>query len=156
MPFQKGNTYGGKRLKAGRPSKIKQEIKKAAAEIAREYIETNMEPVLSNYLKLAKGYYDTRYTESGFEYEVFISDGPTTRHFIDKLLPDEQTDQTRPIQIQFVQYNNSVQLHAEGLPVTVLAGNGNGHQASVSGVASEKREGQDMLEFHDFEDVSTE
>ena len=45
MKFQQGHKFakGGKRPGAGRPTKEQQKIKKAAAEIAREFIETNVQ-----------------------------------------------------------------------------------------------------------------
>lgn len=154
MPFEVGNTYG-KRPKpnAGRPPKVKQEIKKAAAEIAREFIEENVKPVLANYLRLAEGYYDTRYSENGTPYEVFITDGPSTRHFVDKILPNEQAEQSRPLQINFINYH-PVQLHSQVVSSTVLAGDGNGHDPSGKGVAPAIGQGQNGLKFHNFEDVS--
>lgn len=105
MPFQPGNQlHHTRRVKSGgRPPKSKREIKKAAAVIAREFIEEHIRPVLDNYLKLAKGYTETRYTQEGQSYEVFVPDGPTTRHFVDKILPEVNAGSLeRPIAIQIV------------------------------------------------------
>ncbi len=74
MPFQKGNTYG-KFPKPGNGGHNKKEVvdtKKAARELANEFIEQNIKPVLLNYLRLAKS-----------------DDGATTRHFVDKVLPEK-------------------------------------------------------------------
>jgi hypothetical protein len=126
--FEPGNKLakGGKRKNAGRPPKNRAEVKKAAQVIAREFIEENVKPVLDNYLKLAKGYYETRYTQEGQAYEVFVPDGPTTRHFVDKLLPEiKSDDSTRPIAIQVV---------IEAPPIVAINGNGhaNGHDVTAS------------------------
>lgn len=150
MPFQPGHKLakGGARPGAGRPKKKDIEIRKAAAELAREFIEQHAEPVLNAYLGLATGEKVGR--------RKFKIDPATTRHVVDKLLPDEQIKSIQPLQIAFVQFNNTVQLSATELPVTVLAGNGNGHQASSEGMASPFGKGQDRLEFHNFKDVPGE
>lgn len=90
MPFQKGHKFspGGKKGgKGGRPLKQKTEAKKLARDIAREFIEKHAKPVLDSYLKNAKGYFVKRFTETGQEYEEFIIDPPSTRHFVDRLVP---------------------------------------------------------------------
>lgn len=93
--FQKGNKLakGGKREGAGRPTKVQAEAKKLADQIVREFIETNLGEVLQTYLDNAKGHWETRYTEgkSPKGYKVWIVDAPTTRHWIDKLLPAAKT-----------------------------------------------------------------
>src|SRR5262245_17186987 len=92
MRFQKGNKFskGGTRgNKGGRPSKEQQEIKKAAAEIAREFIETHVQKFLDSYLRLSTG--------------KFI-DPATVRHAIDKILPDEQMEAAQPIKINFLNF----------------------------------------------------
>jgi hypothetical protein len=108
MRFQKGNKFskGGTRgNKGGRPSKEQQEIKKAAAEIAREFIETHVQKFLDSYLRLSTG--------------KFI-DPATVRHAIDKILPDEQMEAAQPIQITFLRFdNNPPQLPAKEMPVTI-------------------------------------
>jgi hypothetical protein len=95
MRFQKGNKFskGGTRgNKGGRPSKEQQEIKKAAADIAREFIETHVQKFLDSYLRLSTG--------------KFI-DPATVRHAIDKILPDEQMEPAQPIQITFLRFGNN-------------------------------------------------
>ena len=92
MRFQKGNRFskGGTRgNKGGRPSKEQQEIKKAAAEIAREFIETHVQKFVASYLRLSTG--------------KFI-DPATVRHAIDKILPDEQMEAPQQIKIEFLQF----------------------------------------------------
>lgn len=162
MPFQTGNKLspGGKKgNKGGRPSKSKKEIARAAAEIARDYIEQHIQPVLNNYLKLAKGWDEKRYTALGNEYEEFRYDGATTRHFVDKLLPTVKGDDGSPpaVTYNFIQFNhNPAQLSSQGLPVTVLAGD-DGREAEEAGgesLAPAQRERQDGFEFHSFSNVS--
>src|SRR5215510_13897581 len=107
MRFQKGNklskggTIGNK---GGRPSKEQQEIKKAAAEIAREFIEKNVQPILETYLGLAAGKVVKRIAEDGAKSFELSVDPPTTRHAIDKLLPDEQMESAQQIKIEFLQF----------------------------------------------------
>lgn len=157
MPFQKGHKLakGGKREGAGRPKARDIEVREEAAKVARRYIEAHVDPVLQNYLKLAKGWQETRFTLSGDSYEIFKYDGQTTRHFIDKILPDEQRTIPGPAVIQFVQFNNSnsVQLPAEGLPVTVLDQDGAGVQAGGDDLASQIRQGQNGIEFCNYANV---
>ena len=107
MRFQKGNKFskgGSKGNKGGRPSKEQQEIKKAAAEIAREYIEKNVQPILETYLGLAAGKVVKRIAEDGAKTFELSVDPPTTRHAIDKLLPDEQMESPQQIKIEFLQF----------------------------------------------------
>src|SRR5262252_8394040 len=100
--LSKGGTIGNK---GGRPSKAQQEIKKAAAEIAREFIETHVQKFLDSYLRLSTG--------------QFV-DPATVRHAIDKLLPDEQMQAAQPIQITFLRFGNNLpQPSPEDIPVTI-------------------------------------
>jgi hypothetical protein len=161
MPFQKGHSYGGAKPGAGRKPKKELEIKQAAAEIAKGFIEKNIKPVLDNYLRLANGWLETRYSENGTEYDTFVYDGPTTRHFVDKVLPnvEKQAPLGTVINVNFVQFQNNqhpAQLQAKDVSAAVLAIDGNGHQASGQGVASQERQGQNGLKFHDFQDVPGE
>ena len=58
MKFQKGNkaAKGGRRNPpGGRPTKEQQEIKKEAAQIAKEFIETHVQGFLDSYLDLGTG-----------------------------------------------------------------------------------------------------
>ena len=90
MPFKKGNQFGkgGKRSPVGgRPSKIQQEIKRTAAEIARAYIEQHIDPLLETYIALAIGKVVQRLTPEGKK-EFLLDVNP--RIIIDaigKLLP---------------------------------------------------------------------
>jgi hypothetical protein len=89
MPFEKGNKLGkGGPRGGGRPSKTKQEIKRAAAEIARDYIEASVKPVVQTYFQLAHGRLVNKWHEGKIAGQEFEADAATTRHFIDKLLPD--------------------------------------------------------------------
>ena len=91
MPFQKGNKYGkgGARLGAGEPSAEKKRIRKAAAEMAREYIEKHLKPVLEAYKELAGGRPVRHYNQQTGEllYTEKEVDAPTLRHWVDRLLP---------------------------------------------------------------------
>src|SRR5215470_10000327 len=107
MRFQKGNRFskGGTRgNKGGRPSKEQREIKKAAAEIAREFIEKNVQPILETYLGLAAGKVVERIAEDGTKTFKLSVDPPTTRHAIDKLLPDKQMESSQEIKITFLRF----------------------------------------------------
>jgi len=68
-------------------SKERKKVEQSAVEIAREFIEKHTKEVLETYLKNAKGHFEKRYTESGIEYEVWVVDAASTRHFVDKLIP---------------------------------------------------------------------
>ena len=115
MPFQSGNKYGGKRANAGRPSK-KQVIEElTAAQKAREYLERNVDKVMGCYLGLAG---------SG-------QDPATTRHFVDKILPDDQQlDHAQTINIAIAPQVSrekpgpEPQLRAGGLQIRVGGHNG--------------------------------
>src|SRR5262245_5182345 len=122
MAFSKGNkaASGGKREGAGRPSRQEIEIKQQAAEIARQFIEDNVKPVLENYLKLAQGWTETRYTLKGEPYEVFCYDSRSTTHFVDKLIPDVDEAPKAPRAITFIQFNNNPsELRAKDIPVPI-------------------------------------
>src|SRR5262245_41695443 len=82
MPFDKRNKYGkgGKRKGAGRPTKTKREIKKEAAIIAKEFIETHIQSFLKSYLKLGTGK---------------KLDPATVRHAIDKFVPPRAAEDAK-------------------------------------------------------------
>jgi hypothetical protein len=103
MKFQQGHKFakGGKRPGAGRPTKEKQEIKKQAAEVAREFIETHVQKFLDSYLDLAAGKVVERLDKDGNVVKLVMLDPATVRHAIDKILPDEQMEHTQPIEIVF-------------------------------------------------------
>jgi hypothetical protein len=149
MKFDKGNkaAKGGRRNPpGGRPTKEQQEIKKQAAEVAREFIETHVQKFLDSYLDLAAGKVIERLDKDGNVVKLVMLDPATVRHAIDKILPDDQMELTRPMVVQFLQFarnHNPEQLPAEELPVPILVGNGNGDQAGRQGVAP-------ALRFHDF------
>src|SRR5215475_6567445 len=92
MPFQKCNKLspGGKiGNKGGRPKKKDVEIREAAAEIARRYIEDRINPLMESYFKLIKGrtvkYYDKKTGELIHEEEVI--DSRAVCHAVDIILP---------------------------------------------------------------------
>jgi len=154
--FQPGHKLakGGKREGAGRKRKDHEAVELAAAVVARKFIEANVKPVLDNYLKLAQGYTETRYTAEGQAYQVFVPDGPTTRHFVDKLLPDEKHEpQPSTFNIAFVRFDNTVQVQATRVSTAILADDAERQEAGRPGVASPSGQGQNGIEFHDFKDV---
>ena len=150
MRFEKGNKLakGGRRNPpGGRPTKEQQEIKKAAAEIARGFIETNVQKFLDSYIRLSTG--------------KFI-DPATVRHAIDKILPDEQMQHAQPLQIIFQDFARAArsQLPPKDIPITVSR-NAGGDQKSLAPhrandllpapEAEEKTELKDpQVKFHEF------
>lgn len=127
--FEPGNKLakGGRREGAGRRPKVQADINKAAAQLARLYIAENIKPVLDNYKKLAMGWMERRYSPDGEPYSAFCYDGATTRHFVDKVLPDEnETDATSVvINIAVAQgYNVKPDVPANGLQIHFGGGNG--------------------------------
>jgi hypothetical protein len=150
MKFQTGNKLakGGKRNPpGGRPTKEQQEIKKEAAQIAREFFETHVQGFLDSYLDLGTGKVIERLDKDGNIVKLVMLDPATVRHAIDKILPDEQMELTRPMVVQFLQFarnHNPAQLPAEELPAPILVGsNGNEDEAGRQGAAP-------TLKFHDF------
>jgi hypothetical protein len=152
---------GGRRNPpGGRPTKEQQEIKKQAAEIAeeskkqaaeiaREFIDTHVQQFLDSYLNLGTGKVIERLDKDGNVVKLVMLDPATVRHAIDKILPDEQMELTRPMVVQFLQFarnHDPAQLPADELPAPILVGNGNGDQAGRQGVAP-------TLRFHDFSTV---
>src|SRR5688500_10214878 len=89
MPFQPGNklTVRRRNSRGGRPSKQRKEIQKAAREIARQYIDASVKPVMQTYFQLAHGRLVNKYHEGKIVGQEFEADAATTRHFIDKILP---------------------------------------------------------------------
>jgi hypothetical protein len=90
-PFEKGHKLakGGRRNPpGGRPTKEQQEIHKAAKEIAQEYIETHIKPLMETYIGLAAGKVVTRRTPKGEKKFKLSVDPSTTRDAVGKLLPD--------------------------------------------------------------------
>jgi hypothetical protein len=118
MKFQKGNKFakGGRRNPpGGRPTKKQQEIKKAAAEIAKEFIETHVQRFLDSYLDLGTGKVIERLDKDGNVVKLVMLDPATVRHAIDKILPDEQMQHPQPLQIMFQDFARPSQLPAEEL-----------------------------------------
>jgi len=113
MPFQKGHKLapGGKRPNAGRKGKTKLEIHKEAGVIAREFIESHVDPILKTYLGLAAG----RVVKTRKGKFRLLVDPPTTRHAVDKLLPEfDATKIQRPIAIQIVHESSTKDISVEG------------------------------------------
>ncbi len=160
--FEPGNKLakGGNRDGAGRPSaKALRELLKAVNK-AQAKLVNSADKVFENYIKLAGGWYETRYTLQGREYEVFKYDSKATCHFVDKLLPDDHNVTIQPTAIihQFIQFGapdnpNTIQLPAEGVSTPILVGDGRGQETSSEVLAQEIGQGQDRLEFHSFTHV---
>ena len=90
MPFKKGNKlgrHGRQNPPGGRPTKIQAEIKKAATEIAREFIEDHVQDFLDSYLDLGKGKVIERIDKDGKIVKLVMLDPATVRHAIDKFIP---------------------------------------------------------------------
>jgi hypothetical protein len=156
MKFEKNNkaAKGGLRNPpGGRPTKEQAEIKKEAAQIAKEFIETHVQGFLDSYLDLGTGKLIEQKNKAGKTVKVkFIpADPATVRHAIDKILPDEQMELTRPLVVTFLQFarnHDSAQpLPASGIPAPILVGNGNGDEAGRQGAAPP------ALRFQDFSKV---
>jgi len=112
MPFTKETAiYGGAKPGAGRKKGTQAKIEKAASEIAREFIESNVRAVLDTYLGLASG--------TG----KFGIDPPTTRHFVDKLIPEiDGKENQRPIAIQVIVEGQDVSIKSQGSGGEILVG----------------------------------
>ncbi len=94
MKFTVGHKYavGGFRPGAGRPSKYKRDVVAAGRKLAQQYIAKHVKPVLKAYIELAMGCVTKkRDPKTGEIYEERIPPDPaTTRHLIDKLVPDSE------------------------------------------------------------------
>ena len=124
MPFQKGNKLapGGARPNSGPKSKERHEIEQTASEIAYRYIETSVKPVMHTYFQLAHGRLVNKWHDGEIVGQEFEADAATTRHFVDKLLPEvKPNEHSRPVAIQII-------VEAQG-----HSPNGNGASAQVSG-----------------------
>ncbi len=144
MAFQVGNNENEKRMvrTGGRPAKTKI----AAMQLVKDILEANATKLANQYIKRALDKYGDR----------------VLCHAIDKLLPDDRNATIQPTAIihQFIQFGasapnnqNTLQLPAEGVSAPLLVGDGRGQEEGSAGVASEKRQGQDGLEFHSFTHV---
>jgi len=126
MKFQKGHKLarGGLRNPpGGRPTNQQQEIKKAAKEIAQEYIEAHVKPLMETYMGLAAGkIVERRNPEGKKKFELSV-DPSTTRDAVGKLIPDakvEPGEASQPLQINFLQFtNDSTQLLAKAASVAI-------------------------------------
>jgi len=140
--FQKGNSFGGYRENAGRYTKEeKEEVLTLAQELEREKQRRAR--------RIAKRYYD-----------MAEEDPPTMRHVIDgeRLNNGQQSINTIHQFIQFTNNHNSPQLSPEGLSAAILVGDDRGEAQEAGGndLASEKRQGQNGIEFRSFANVSRE
>jgi|SRR5262245_38358234 len=126
MKFQKGHKLarGGLRNPpGGRPTNQQKEIKKAAKEIAQEYIEAHVKPLMETYMGLAAGKVVERRTPEGKKKFELSVDPSTTRNAVGKLIPDakqERDEQQPPVQITFLQFTNDPpQPPAKEVPVAI-------------------------------------
>jgi len=78
--FSKGNKWGGKkkRNRGGRPSKVKAEAAKLAADMVKKYIEERLKPAVDAYLASATG------KRHGNHRRKF--DSATNRHLIERFV----------------------------------------------------------------------
>src|SRR5262245_53912040 len=100
--FEIGNKMarGGRREPpGGRPSNLEKEINRRAEELATEYIERNIIPVLETYGKVAKGYtvHKVITTKSGsvIEWDEFVYDSNILRHYMDRVKPPRAPENRR-------------------------------------------------------------
>lgn len=142
MPFEPGNQLATTRRakRGGRPSRKQIVEQLTAAQRARARLEGAVDKVMDRYESLA----------------ISGEDPATTRHFVDKLLPDDkQTNQPGALTINFVRFDyNPSQLSATDISGAILAGDGNGNKESGKSLAQAIGQGQNGLKFHNFEDVS--
>ncbi|MDP2604572.1 MAG: hypothetical protein Q8S00_18600 [Deltaproteobacteria bacterium] len=94
--FEKGNKRGkgGRRDPAGgRPTGEQTKVKKLVHELAGDYIEKNIQPVLETYHRLAVGKLLEFTTKKGKKVKFKLHVDPaTTRHWIDKLVPNARQE----------------------------------------------------------------
>ena len=136
--FQEGNTYGGYRENAGRPTNEQRQKAITLLEALEAEELRQAEELAQCYYKMAK------------------HDPATMRHVVDgkriknpELAPGSTT-------YQFIQFNNhhhTAQLPAEAVSDTVLVGDGRGQETGGEVLASQKRQGQDGPKFHSFAHV---
>jgi hypothetical protein len=165
MKFQKANKLakGGKRNPpGGRPTKEQQEIKKEAAQIAKEFIETHVQGFLDSYLDLGTGKVIERLDKDGNVVELVMLDPATVRHAIDKILPDEQMQYAQPLEIIFQDFARAApsQLPPKDIPITVSRNAGSDqkslapHRANDLLPAPEAEEKTELkhpqVKFHEF------
>src|SRR4029453_6860639 len=153
MRFQKGNKAGQGGLRnppGGRPTKEQQEIKKAAAEIARDYIERSVKPVMHTYFQLAHGRLVNKWHEGQIAGQEFEAAPATTRHCVNKILPAEQMESAQPIQINFIQFGRDRSFGKDPVSVTAAAPY---QLPPPPPTAEEKTEHPQGINFRDFSDV---
>jgi hypothetical protein len=116
MRFQKGNKFskgGTKGNKGGRPSKAELQALITGAELARKRLEKSAGKIMNRYIELA-----TR------------EDPATTRHAVDKILPDKQMESPPVYQIHFLNFADM--RPSQPKDITPLASNGKAAGPSLS------------------------
>jgi hypothetical protein len=96
--FQKANQLakGRKIRKGGRPTKEAVAIKKAATEIARDYIESRVKPLLDSYFKLITGRIVEHFDKEGnLICKEEVIDSAAVRHAIDTIVPKRAPEDSR-------------------------------------------------------------
>ena len=144
MRFQRGNKLakGGVRPGSGRPRKEQVEIERTAEQLAREMLERNCQRIMGTYVDLA----------------VSGQDSATTRHAVERIIPNEQIDAHRPIIINHIQFSNrdnpAIDVSPAALPATFLASDGAGNQAGSSSLASSGGKRPIVFKLHDNTDAN--
>jgi hypothetical protein len=156
MKFQKGNkaAKGGRRNPpGGRPTKEQQEIKKEAAQIAKEFIETHVQGFLDSYLDLGTGKVIERLDKDGNVVKLVMLDPATVRHAIDKILPDEQMQYAQPLEIIFQDFARAAPSQQPAEELAALTGYDprRSRLPLPAPIAEEKTEiKHPQVKFHDF------
>jgi len=136
--FQKGNSFGGYREKAGRLTKEEEQERLTLI----QWLEREKQRRAK---QIAKRYYDMAH-----------NDPPTMRHVIDGERLNNGLQQSSTTTYQFIQFTNNqntLQLPAEGISAPILVSDGRGEEESSKVLASSVGEGQDGLKFHSFAHV---
>lgn len=134
--FEPGNKLasGGTRPGAGRPRKGQL----TAAQIVQRVLNANAGKLSQRFIERSLG-------EDGDR--VLIK-------AIDKLLPDEKNHEPSvTLNLNFVRFDNTVQVYAPQVSAPVLAGDAIREEPSRTSLASPGGQGQNGLKFHDFKDV---
>jgi hypothetical protein len=106
MPFKKGVRLpgqGGKRKNAGRKPNGYRKVRQSAEQLAREFIEAHVKPVLETYGKAAMGEWVTQVDPiTGQEQKAYIFNAQILKHYMDRVIPprapeDKEGNSVAPI-----------------------------------------------------------
>jgi len=144
MKFQQGHKFakGGKRPGAGRPSTRELNEIKRAADRARAKLEACFEAIADCYTGLA----------IDGEHEA------TTRHAMEKYVcPVEENEPTKPLIVHFIQFGSdqrairsAIDVSPTPIPNPILAGNGDGKEASGPVCDMDLHTETEEIVFHSF------